>query len=66
MQTDSGVDVSEGKYGNYPLIQSRNKPDIVYDDIRDLTLAKDGSETWVRARLFTSRLKGELRVVNLC
>ena len=66
MQTESGIDVSEGKYGNYPLIQSRDKPDIVYDDIRDLTLAKDGSEIWVRARLFTSRLKGEFRVVKFC
>ena len=56
------MDVSEGKYGNYPLIQSTGKPDITYDDIKDVTLVKDGKETWVRARMFTSRLKGK----NLC
>lgn len=53
------VDVSQGLYGNYGLIQSTERPERLYGDVKDLNVGKDGETVWIRARLFTSRMKGK-------
>ena len=54
----SGVDVSQGCYGDYPLIQSTSKPSQTYNDIKQLSVADDSNSVWIRARMYTSRIKG--------
>lgn len=51
-------DVSKGMYGNMPMIQSANKLDTEFLDLKDLTPAQADKKVWVRARLQTSRAKG--------
>ncbi|XP_048779800.2 aspartate--tRNA ligase, cytoplasmic-like [Ostrea edulis] len=52
-------DVSKGMYGNMPMIQSANKLDTEFLDLKDLTPAQADKKVWVRARLQTSRAKGK-------
>ena len=54
----SGVDVSQDCYGDYPLIQSTNKPSQTYNDIKQLSVADDSNSVGIRARMYTSRIKG--------
>ncbi|XP_059092902.1 aspartate--tRNA ligase, cytoplasmic-like [Tigriopus californicus] len=56
---DSGPDVAEGKYGNLPMNQSRDKPKRTLVDIAILGAKLAGQSVWVRARLHTSRAKGK-------
>lgn len=51
-------DVSKGKYGNMPMIQSASKPDVEFVELKDLTTNLADKKVWVRARLQTSRAKG--------
>ncbi|KAJ8707021.1 hypothetical protein PYW08_011155 [Mythimna loreyi] len=54
------ADVSAGRYGVLKLIQSTGENrDRVYTDVKDLTVALNGQNVWVRARLQTSRAKGK-------
>ncbi|CAK1549022.1 unnamed protein product [Leptosia nina] len=55
----SEVDVSDGRYGSYKLLQSDGSyRDRVYVDVKDLS-EKAGQDVWVRARLHTTRAKGK-------
>lgn len=58
--SDAKDDCSVGLYGNFPLIQSKNKPDRSLLPLRDLTPSIAGQKVWVRGRLYTSRTVGEL------
>ncbi|XP_034838462.1 aspartate--tRNA ligase, cytoplasmic [Maniola hyperantus] len=52
----SEPDISEGQYGVLKLIQSTGENrDRVYVDVKELGLALEGKDVWVRARLQTSR-----------
>lgn len=53
-------DVSVGKYGNLPLIQSNTK-DVKrsFTLVRELNTFLAGSTVWVRARLHTVRARGK-------
>lgn len=54
------VDVSEGKYGNFPLIRSdRRIEERKFTYIKDLNKTISGNDVWVRARLHTSRARGK-------
>uniref|UniRef100_A0A7E4UTF2 Aspartate--tRNA ligase, cytoplasmic n=1 Tax=Panagrellus redivivus TaxID=6233 RepID=A0A7E4UTF2_PANRE len=59
------VDVSEGHYGTYGLIQSTERKDITFTNVADLTEALDGKEVWLRGRLHTSRVKGKTGFIVL-
>lgn len=52
-------DVSEGCYGNLPLIQSRERIDRKILALKELTADLADQKVWVRARLQTSRSKGK-------
>jgi len=52
-------DVAVGNYGTYGLIQSREKPNIVFTGLQEITAAVDGKEVWLRGRLHTTRSKGK-------
>lgn len=53
-------DVSAGKYGNMPLIQSTTKvEDRKYTLLKDLNEKLENNVVWVRARLQTSRARGK-------
>jgi len=53
-------DVSHNNYGDYGLIQSKDKKsDIVFTDISKINASIHGSEVWVRGRLHDSRGKGK-------
>lgn len=56
---DTGPDVAQGKYGNLPMNQSRDKPKRTLVDIAILGTKLAGQSVWVRARLHTSRAKGK-------
>ncbi|CAG9763162.1 unnamed protein product [Ceutorhynchus assimilis] len=54
------VDVSKGKYGNLPMIQSDpTAPKLTFTYIKDLNESLQGQNVWVRARLHTSRARGK-------
>ena len=58
------IDVSEGLYGNMPLIQSCERPDRQILNIGDISgSALADQQVWVRGRLHTSRLKGMYWIV---
>lgn len=59
-EADPIEDVSIGKYGNLPMNQSREKLSRQFIDIGILGPKLGGQEVWVRARLHTSRAKGEV------
>jgi len=52
-------DVSEGKYGDYGIVQSTEKKNIVFTNVEDLTPDLHEKEVWIRGRLHTSRAKGK-------
>ena len=54
-----GEDVSKGKYGDLPMIQSKSRPEHSLRDIQSLTAEGAGEEVWVRGRLHTSRVVGK-------
>lgn len=56
---DAEKDVSEGCYGNLPLIQSTERNDRRIFALRELTSNLADKKVWVRARLQTSRSKGK-------
>lgn len=56
---ESGPDISEGRYGVNKMNQSREKLNRTLVDIGSLTASMADKEVWVRARLHTSRAKGE-------
>ncbi|XP_072937565.1 aspartate--tRNA ligase, cytoplasmic [Epargyreus clarus] len=59
-ETESTVDVSEGRYGVVKLTQLASKgEERQYVDVKDLGPQLDGRDVWVRARLHTSRAKGK-------
>lgn len=54
------VDVSEGKYGNFPLIRSDKRiEERKFTYIKDLNKTISGNYVWIRARLHTSRARGK-------
>ncbi|KAI1717612.1 tRNA synthetases class II (D, K and n) domain-containing protein [Ditylenchus destructor] len=53
------VDVSEGKYGAYGVIQSTEKKDIKFVQIGEISEKLDGQQIWLRGRLHNSRSKGK-------
>lgn len=57
---DAGEDISQGKYGQWKLIQSAEKhPERNFVDVRDLKGSVGKAPVWVRARIHTSRCKGK-------
>ena len=61
------ADVSDGLYGVLPLNQSRERPQCKVSKLSELTRALVGQKVYVRARLHTSRSKGNTcRVVVRC
>ena len=52
-------DVSQGCYGNLPLIQSQERIDRKILALKELTADLADKKVWVRARLQTSRSKGK-------
>uniref|UniRef100_A0A914YP27 Aspartyl-tRNA synthetase n=1 Tax=Panagrolaimus superbus TaxID=310955 RepID=A0A914YP27_9BILA len=62
-QENQGVeeeeDISEGKYGNYELIQSSERKTITFTLVNKLDESYDGKMVWIRGRLHTSRVKGK-------
>ena len=48
-------DYSKGLYGNYPLIQSKEKVDRVLTNVADLSASLVDTKVWIRGRLNTSR-----------
>ncbi len=58
-EDNSGPDVSEGRYGNLPMNQSREKIERKLADLSTLTASANDKDVWVRARLHTSRAKGK-------
>ena len=61
---DGGVDVSEGKYGSYGLMQSKEIKTQELTRVGSLDLSKADQDVWVRGRLHTSRAKGVLTVYH--
>lgn len=54
------VDVSVGKYGTLPLIQSNpSAPKRTFTYVKDLNKSLQETEVWVRARVHTSRARGK-------
>lgn len=54
------ADVSEGKYGNFPLIRSDKRiEERKFTYIKDLNKSISGNDVWIRARLHTSRARGK-------
>jgi len=54
------VDVSIGKYGILPLLQSDpSAPKRIFTYVKDLNKSLTGQSVWVRARLHTSRARGK-------
>ena len=63
-QGDDGadqVDISEGNYGTYPLMQSKEKNDRQLVRVGELDPSKADQEVWVRGRMHTSRAKGDFQ-----
>uniref|UniRef100_A0A0N4ZA74 Aspartate--tRNA ligase, cytoplasmic n=1 Tax=Parastrongyloides trichosuri TaxID=131310 RepID=A0A0N4ZA74_PARTI len=56
---DNAVDVSEGLYGSYGLIQSGEKKDITFTEVKDINSSLNKKEVWIRGRLHNSRVKGK-------
>lgn len=54
-----GDDISKGLYGNFPLIQSKEKVDRTLVDVCNLKPELADSQVWVRGRLFVSRATGK-------
>ncbi|CAH0773191.1 unnamed protein product [Bemisia tabaci] len=52
-------DVSVGKYGNLPMIQSEKPVERKFIDISALTPEVANQKVWIRGRLHTSRAKGK-------
>ena len=49
---------TEFQYGIYPLMQCERSTERVFTEVGDLNKDKVGSQVWVRARVGTSRSKG--------
>ena len=63
---EDGVDISAGKYGNAKMNQSRDKPNIrLIENFAILTEKLDSQMVWVRARLHTSRAKGNFLSIDV-
>ena len=58
-------DISEGRYGNLPLIQSRERIDRKVLDLKELNSDLADKKVWVRARLQTSRSKGVYLIIMI-
>jgi len=58
-EAQQGEDYSKGRYGNLPLIQSKEKTDRVWTEVMDLDLSKKAERVLVRGRLHTSRGTGK-------
>lgn len=54
-----GDDVSKGLYGNYAMIQSKEKLDRTLVNVCDLKTDLAETKLWVRGRLFVSRATGK-------
>jgi len=52
-------DYSKDRYGNLPLIMSREKTDKKWTDVKDLVLGKKGERVLIRGRLHTARGTGK-------
>uniref|UniRef100_A0A1I7VKB6 Aspartate--tRNA ligase, cytoplasmic n=2 Tax=Loa loa TaxID=7209 RepID=A0A1I7VKB6_LOALO len=52
-------DVSEGRYGTYGIIQSAERRELDFTDVKDVLASLEGQEIWIRGRLHTSRIKGK-------
>lgn len=55
----SGDDLSKDLYGNFPLIQSRQKIDRQFSDVSALNASLADTKVWLRGRLFVSRSTGK-------
>jgi len=58
-------DVSKDKYGDIPMVQSKEKTGRVWTDVKDIKLSRKGERVLIRARLHTSRLTGKQCFVML-
>jgi len=58
-EAQQGEDYSKDRYGNLPLIQSKEKTGRVWTEVMDLDLSKKGERALVRGRLHTSRGTGK-------
>lgn len=58
-ETAASVDYSEGSYGSLPMNQSRGKHEgSKFDQLADISAAKDGATVQLRARVHNSRASG--------
>lgn len=56
---ETGPDVAEGRYGVRQMNMSKEKPNTVLTEVRDLKVGLTGKTVTVRGRLHTSRAKGK-------
>jgi len=56
---ETGPDVAEGRYGVRQMNMSKEKPNTVLTEVRDLKVGLAGKTVTVRGRLHTSRAKGK-------
>lgn len=56
---DAAEDVSKGSYGDAELVQSKEKTDRVWVDVKDIDLSMKGQKVLVRGRVHTSRGTGK-------
>ena len=56
--TDDGPDISSGKYGVQEMNQSKEKPNTVLTQVKDLGMKLNEKTVTIRGRLHTSRAKG--------
>ncbi|EYB84467.1 hypothetical protein Y032_0316g2298 [Ancylostoma ceylanicum] len=56
---NDGEDVSIGMYGNYGMIQSADKKDIMFSQLNKISANIHGQEIWVRGRVHAIRTKGK-------
>ncbi|KAL5009723.1 hypothetical protein ScPMuIL_012028 [Solemya velum] len=52
-------DYSTGRYGNLPIIQSKERVDRCFAEVKDLNPKLKDEKVWLRARVQTSRSKGK-------
>lgn len=56
---DTEEDVSKGRYGDFGIVQSKEKLDRKLIYVKDLTPALHEQKIWTRGRLHNSRAKGK-------
>lgn len=57
-ESAADVDYSEGSYGTMPMNQSTEAQGKKFDEVKDISAARDGEIVYLRARVQTSRASG--------